>query len=154
MRRGYLVVLPWLTGIVVAAACSTDAVGIQECRDIEEARCTAARSCDLGVDSDDDQAVCERFARDNCLHGLRSREIPKSSDLEACIGAIRKAGTCAATDAAKPASACDPALTTKGITVCDIIETPEQASACSFLLKDPPPEPTTTSTSSSDAAPD
>jgi hypothetical protein len=135
-----------------ATACSTGAVGIPECRDIEKARCKAARSCDLGIDSRDDAEVCDRFARDNCLHGLAVSDTPKSSEVAACVRAIERAGACAAGSGADTlASECQlgSSVTSPSATACGVVQDPEEADACSFLIEtepeddeeDPPSEP-------------
>ena len=120
-------------------ACSTDAVGVEECREIEQARCEAARSCDLGIDSDADFETCERFARDNCLHGLAVKDVPKSSELDRCVGVLEKAGACAK-DGKELASDCDieTFLVSATVPVCDIIQDPEEATGCGFLVAEPP----------------
>ena len=79
--------------LVNAAGCGTDAKGIDDCRDIEQARCAAAKSCGI-----EDVAACQRFYRDQCLHGL-SISAPSSSVLKACLATIRSAGACAASTA-------------------------------------------------------
>jgi hypothetical protein len=118
-------------------------VGEQECREIEQARCEAARSCDFGIDSNDEFETCERYARDNCLHGLVTKDTPSSSELSACVREIRQAGVCASEG--KPlASACGIAtvrLDTK-VQVCEIVQDPEEAESCTFLLKEEPTKET------------
>jgi len=140
MRRVFWLALVGLFP-VLPFACSTDAVGVQECREIEEARCAAARSCDLGIDSDEELEVCQRYARDNCLHGLATKNTPKSSELNACIGVIEKAGACAK-DGKDLASECgiDTYRLSNAVPVCDIIEDPEEATLCGPVLVEETPE--------------
>src|SRR5512139_1038330 len=91
---------------MLASGCDTKAVGIDECRTIEQARCVAARSCGLGIDSDGTQEECERYARDNCMHGLAGA-VPKASELDRCVTLISAAGACATKKGGKTlASAC------------------------------------------------
>ena len=71
-----------LSTVLFAISCDTHAVGIDECRAIEAERCTAARNCNDGIDSDADETACQRFAHDNCLHGLAAKDVPRSSELE------------------------------------------------------------------------
>jgi hypothetical protein len=122
-------------------ACSTDAVGVQECREIELARCEAARSCDLGIDSDADFETCERYARDNCLHGLAVEATPKSAALSACVRTIEQAGACARAgkDLASECSIATYRLATV-VSVCDIVEDPEEAKLCGVVLLPEEPE--------------
>src|SRR3954469_404725 len=77
--------------IVTAAGCGTDAKGVDDCRDIEQARCAAAKSCGIV----DDVAECQNFYRDQCLHGLAVAP-PGAAAIKNCVGTIRAAGDCAA----------------------------------------------------------
>jgi hypothetical protein len=117
--------------LVSAAGCGTDAKGVDDCRDIEEARCTAAKSCGLVDDVD----ACQRFYRDQCLHGLAVSP-PSSTVIKACIATIRNAGTCAMGDVATNLSDCTPAPSSgapRAKTACDLVINPEWAEECSFL---------------------
>lgn len=133
-----------IASVGVSYGCDTNAVGVDDCRDIEVARCRAAHPCDLGIDATT-QDVCERFARDNCLHGLPTAEAPPAGKLNACLKAIGAAGTCAAAKGEGPgllATSCaglEEIITISTATVCDIIENPEQTTACGFLLAEPKP---------------
>lgn len=137
------IVVSLFFGWGVTVACQTDAVGVDECRRIEQARCIAARSCDLGIDNSDEQATCDRFARDNCLHGFALKDAPRASDVDACVKAIQTAGACAAENHPLAKDCAGLGMASAGATtVCDVIQTPEQAPACGFLVG----EPTTSST--------
>jgi hypothetical protein len=124
--------------------CDTHAVGVSDCRSIEKARCAAASSCDFRIDASN-EAECERFARDNCLHGLPTDHGPTAGELDRCLKSIRAASECAADKNQGPgtlALGCNKPIgeiTLATATVCDIIESPEEAIACSFLLADPKP---------------
>lgn len=121
-----------------AVACQTDAVGVDECRRIEQARCVAARSCDFGIDDNDEQATCDRFARDNCLHGFALKDAPRTSDVDECVRAIQTAGTCAANNRPLAETCAGLGMASAGATtVCDVIQSPEQAPACRFLVGEP-----------------
>jgi hypothetical protein len=125
-----------LSAALCAISCDTHAVGVDECRAIEAERCTAARNCDFGVDSDADETACQRFAHDNCLHGLSSADAPRSSELNRCVTAIRQAGACAKDSPDGLAQDCGIRGTfASGATVCEVVEDPEQASECSFLAE-------------------
>jgi hypothetical protein len=132
---------------VVFSACDTDAVGVEDCRDIERARCEAARFCDLRIQSDEDVEACKRFARDNCLHGLEVDDTPSSTDLSRCVDVIQAAGACAQESGAEAlVSDCVPR--TQGLQrvnglygACEVVATPEVAPQCQFLVAEPPEEP-------------
>jgi hypothetical protein len=128
------------------SGCETDAVGIGECRDIEYARCEAALHCGLGVDSEEAVTECKRFARDNCLHGLETSDRPGSTETRRCVAAILKAGACARDndDAAFRFEACEGmprATTSSSVTACEVVQSPEEARDCAFLIDEPEEEP-------------
>jgi hypothetical protein len=122
------------------AGCSDAAVGVEECRSIERARCSAALHCDVGITSktEDD---CMRFSRDNCLHGLASGTAPRSKDVDKCVAAIEAAGTCARRSGGdSPATDCSGLYGTFASddeTVCDIVKDPEDTFECNFLNEKP-----------------
>jgi hypothetical protein len=119
--------------LVSAAGCGTDAQGVDDCRDIEQTRCAAAKNCGLVSDV----AECQRYYRDQCLHGLAVKS-PGSSQIKACVTTIRAAGVCAASGMDTALSDCD------GVTgdapgvvaACEIVNNPEKASECAFLAPD------------------
>jgi hypothetical protein len=117
------------------AGCGTDAVGVEACRSIESARCEAALACGLVQDV----AQCRRFTRDHCLHGLAVEE-PGSRGLARCVADIETAGSCARSNGRRSTVAeCDEAtLGTEAQRVCEIVQEPELAPRCQFLV---PPEP-------------
>jgi hypothetical protein len=120
--------------LVSASGCGTDAKGVDDCRDIEEARCSAAPGCGLLHDVDE----CKRFYRDQCLHGLAVSP-PSGSVLKACVETIKNAGLCAMGDARTELSECTPAVSSSAPgaeTACDIVNNPEKAVECSFLAPD------------------
>src|SRR5262249_37178541 len=82
--------LPPVVGAASQVACGTSAVGVEDCRSIERARCQAARSCDFGIDSNSDEEVCLRYARDNCLHGMLV-QAPTAGSVTKCVNAINAA---------------------------------------------------------------
>jgi len=93
---------PWLVVPVALAAfaplgaggCGTDAYGVGECKQIEEARCRAAAKCPeipLGTvyhASGTDVDACIRFYDVACLHGLEVNS-PTPAQLSACVQAIQ-----------------------------------------------------------------
>lgn len=122
------------------AACGTDAVGVSECREIEQARCAAAAACGFP-----NVAECQRFYRDHCLHGLSGVRDILSAD--GCVADLGRLGRCAAElGATASVSACsEPVATAAGNeAVCDVVRRPELASSCAFLAEpvpEPPPAP-------------
>jgi hypothetical protein len=129
-RLGIGVCFVWLAG-----SCGTDAVGIAECREIEQARCAAAASCGFP-----DVDECERFYRDHCLHGVALEEL-NQVDVDSCVEEIERAGRCATEAPGSTPAACpEPILTeSEVVNVCAVVLQPELASACAFLS--PPPAP-------------
>src|SRR5688572_30918766 len=60
----------------LAGGCTSGAVAIAQCREIEYARCEAAVPCGVVTDVDE----CKRFYRDQCLHGIAGPAAPTTSD--------------------------------------------------------------------------
>jgi hypothetical protein len=119
--------------LVSAAGCGTEAQGIDDCRNIEQARCAAAKQCGLVSDV----AACQRFYRDQCLHGLPVAT-PGSVKVQECVATIRAAGLCLEQtgDTETLLRDCDPPVTqgARGVlTVCALVKEPEKATECSFL---------------------
>jgi hypothetical protein len=126
-----------LFSVVSGAGCGTDAKAVDECRDIEQARCEAGAACGVVDDVD----ACKRFYRDHCLHGMVV-ESPGQARIDACVATIEAAGACART-AADPEvalSACTEPVTTgsSGVMLaCDIVLYPENTVECDFLAGAP-----------------
>jgi hypothetical protein len=113
------------------AGCGTDAEGVSQCRSIEAARCRAAAACGLVEDLD----LCLRYTRDHCLHGTATGT-PSPGDVNDCVGALEELGGCAADTNSMDAIDCirlAPGAPTD-VKVCEVIEQPEQARDCSFLM--------------------
>ena len=125
-------------GLGVGAGCGTTPVALDGCRQIELARCQQAAACPgLGVG---DEAACERFYRDQCLHGLATDQDPGAPAIGKCVAAIQKAGDCAAKGTPGPC-----VLTVyPAVAACDVIAHPELASDCAFLVPTAPPAVTAT----------
>ncbi|MEP7052736.1 MAG: hypothetical protein ABJB12_20375 [Pseudomonadota bacterium] len=119
--------------LLSAGGCGTDAKGVDDCRDIEQARCAAAKNCGLVADVGE----CQRFYRDQCLHGL-AVSLPTSTQLKKCVATINGAGMCAMADSNIELSACDGVTQSApdAKTACDLVTNPELASECSFLAPD------------------
>ncbi|WP_050432695.1 hypothetical protein [Chondromyces crocatus] len=82
-------------GAVLSPGCGTDAVGVDACRQIEDARCQAASVC--GYD-EAQVKTCREFYRDQCLRGIQNAEHgePAESEVEGCIAAVEAVRDCAA----------------------------------------------------------
>jgi hypothetical protein len=120
-----------------ASGCGADAVGIEDCRQIEQARCDTGAACGLVKDID----ACKRFYRDHCLHGLALEGSPGSAQVKACVTALTTAAECARTRGPLvPTDKCDPGIgLTNVATPCDLVSKPEQTEPCRFLVPDTPP---------------
>ncbi len=82
-----------LVGPVVVSGCSTDAVDIDGCKQIEEARCRQAPACGIPLEppyftSGTDVDSCIRDYDLACLHGLAVAD-PGPSAVSACVAAIQ-----------------------------------------------------------------
>ena len=129
-------------GLVLTAAggCGKGAVGVDTCRDIEYARCEAAPSCPKLFDMSDVEQ-CQRFYRDQCLHGLAASYEPGAPKVRACVEAIRQAGRCAAQGKSLAECGSLQADSTNAKNTCDVIGSPEKLDACAFLEPEPEEEP-------------
>ena len=102
------------------AACGTDAVGVDSCKEIEEARCRRAPGCMVSLTDpphrDPDVDACIRFYDIACLHGLEVPNDPGAVVVQACVNAIENNG-------------------------CPTVLNPETDPACAWLVPAPtPPE--------------
>ena len=125
---------------IVTASCGTSAVGVDDCRDIEQARCRASASCfDAdGVPLIQDAPACERYYRDHCLHGFAVKP-PAGADVSGCIQLIQKAGRCAQEDPDSELSCTETSSAAKSgfSKACDVVTHPERADECAFLTDVP-----------------
>jgi hypothetical protein len=122
--------------IVTASGCGTKAVGVDDCRDIERARCRAGAACGVV----DDVPACERYYRDHCLHGLATKP-PSNAVVDACVQVIERAGRCASADPKSSLTECEEAVSEEYWTVttaCDVVAHPELTTECAFLTDTPP----------------
>jgi hypothetical protein len=142
VARTPAVSLSWVVAGTVLATlppgCGTDAVAVDDCREIENARCEAASHCSDRYTVTDVDA-CRRFYRDQCLHGIASSKPPSTGQVRACVSVIQAAGRCAsATSATTVLAECgDTALAAQThptlLVACDVVAYPELAAECSFL---------------------
>jgi hypothetical protein len=122
--------------LLTAPGCGTDAQGISDCRSIERERCVAAANCgdSRGGKVVDDVDSCQRFYRDQCLHGTTTAS-PGAPQVDACVRAIRAAGECAAATPDTQESLCVAPINPGN--ACDAILSPERLTDCRFLSPDP-----------------
>jgi hypothetical protein len=113
----------WLVGALAASgiilgfvACNSSAVGVEACKQIEQARCLNAPACGFpltppvsrdGVGHELD--ACVRYYDDACKHGLASKIDPGPAAVQACVDAINHGS-------------------------CNVVEAPESDPACAFLI--------------------
>lgn len=143
-----------LTGVVLTAAagwlaagCGTDAVGVDECREIEQARCEAAPVCH---GEQFDVGACRLFYRDHCLHGMQLESAPSQRSVDLCVARIQQAAACARSTGLETSIENCPAEEQPGgkegdevLTACQAVATPERLTDCAFLVPlpaIPPPD--------------
>lgn len=94
MRVRLLLTLAFVgAAAVVANGCSTGAIDVEGCKQIEEARCRQAPACNIPITppyftTDGDVDACIRYYDTACLHGLVGGD-PGNSALDACVAAIQ-----------------------------------------------------------------
>jgi hypothetical protein len=81
-----------LAALPIANGCGNDAVDVDGCRQIEEARCRQAPACEIPIEppyftSGTDVEACVRYYDIACLHGLAVGD-PGPTALNACVAAI------------------------------------------------------------------
>jgi hypothetical protein len=113
MPRGWLGTLLLVALARSSVACGTDAVGVDACRQIQQARCRQAPACGIAAPnhtSGTDVDACIRFYNDACLHGLSIGSDPGPASVNACVDAINRApqmdGGCAVVAAPEVAAEC------------------------------------------------
>jgi hypothetical protein len=124
-------------GLMSSPGCGTDAKGVEDCREIERARCGAAAACGIVTDVE----ACQRFYRDHCLHGMTTFP-PSPAAVDDCVETINSAGSCASSLGREATLAECPdqngVLDATGVTLaCDIVKKPEHADRCAFLSPTP-----------------
>jgi hypothetical protein len=136
------VVLAVVTFSLSVPSCGTDAVGVDACRQIENARCQASVACGFTAA---DVTSCVSFYHDQCLHGLENATAePAQTNIDLCIAALDAVGTCAAqgdltmADCTPPVTL-NPALDGGLIdteTPCQVLQhEPEDLNDCAFIVE-------------------
>ncbi|WP_437282623.1 hypothetical protein WME90_19195 [Sorangium sp. So ce375] len=134
--------------LITAPSCGNDAVGVDACRRIEQARCEAAAVCPAWVgsgDADERVKTCVEFYWDQCLHGIENDGTggghtaaePTTAQVDACVAAVGEARACASAKIASMAE-CPAAPLAEGvdraISPCEVITARAQAlGACAFV---------------------
>ncbi len=116
--------------LLASPGCGTAAKGVQDCREIEQARCKVAVACGIVGDEDD----CELYYRDHCLHGLPVAP-PEPAQVDDCVATITTLGTCVQSLGKHALLAdCSPdPIADNATSACEVVQYPERAYACSFL---------------------
>jgi hypothetical protein len=137
-------------------SCSTGAVGVQACRDIETARCQAAAACGFSADQ---VSSCTLFYRDQCLDGIQNTtdNPPSTAEIQSCIAAVEASEACAQAGVPSMVTCGAAPLVDAGeddaYTPCSIILTSaDQLEACSWVTL--PPDAGTPTVTCGDAGED
>ncbi|NUP10374.1 MAG: hypothetical protein HOW73_30355 [Polyangiaceae bacterium] len=136
-----------LSPFALVPACSTGAVGIDACRQIESARCEAAPACEngdpsFGIATEEQVDNCKVFYNDHCLVGLENTEAePVQDDVNDCVAAVQAMAACQTAGAATLAE-CDAIDVDKvidpdypDITPCEALFRPWRTQPCAFVEK-------------------
>jgi hypothetical protein len=110
--RGWAPRLALAVGVATFGAtlgCGTDALGVDSCTQIEEARCRQAPACAVALQppyhtNGGDVEACIRFYDVACLHGLDVSD-PGPTAVHACVAAI-ETGRCGTVSAPETDPAC------------------------------------------------
>jgi hypothetical protein len=99
---------------MAASGCGNGAIGVSDCKQIEEARCNAAAKCS-GIQltppyytNGSATDACIRFYDTACQHGLAG-SLPGTGQLQACVAEIQDGG-------------------------CSVVEAPWNQPACAWLI--------------------
>jgi hypothetical protein len=108
-KASWLAVLAALS--LSGASCGTSAVGVNACKQIEEARCRHAPVCGVSLQppystNGDDVDECIQFYDVACLHGLAVPD-PGAAAVNACVAAIQSSACGAGSPLFETDPACD-----------------------------------------------
>lgn len=117
------------------SGCTTAAVAVDQCREIESARCVASVPC--GIVEPGDVEACQNFYFDQCLHGIQGPEEPTSEAQDECVGRIEDAGAEAlaallAAELAQSEEERNDALKAQ-LKACVVVALPWNTKQCSFI---------------------
>lgn len=134
-RATLIALLLGTMSMVASQGCTSKAVGIGACRDVENARCEASVPC--GRVELDGVEECQRFYYDQCLHGIQGPEVPTNEELDQCVDMINQAGEdalkalveeeLAETDEEKAAAQ------EERLKACLVVALPWRTETCAFL---------------------
>ncbi len=129
--------------VALAYGCGTDAVGVDACRQIETARCQAAPACTgdddtFGIRTEEQVQNCVALYNDQCLHGMENAEDgePDQGDVDRCVAAIEATAACKKNGAANMTACADVAYVGGDATTatpCQVLHSPENLEACTFI---------------------
>jgi len=105
-----------------SAGCKSEAVAVEQCREIEHTRCEASVAC--GELARDEVGECKRVYDDQCLHGIAGPEAPTARQQDRCVSLIEAAGETARSS---------PEGDEDFDQACDVIGSPWDYGACDFL---------------------
>jgi hypothetical protein len=116
-------IIAWIawTLLGLSGACTTSAVAVDQCREIENARCAASVNC--GTVKADGVDQCQLLYRDQCLHGIAGPEAPTADQQQKCVNLIVEAGDTAQSSSGDEYDA-----------ACAVIGAPWNNQECQFLL--------------------
>ena len=126
-----------VAGPAVASGCGTDAVDVDGCRQIEEARCRQIPACGIvsmmpWFTSGTTVDACVRYYDDACLHGLAVAD-PGPSAVSQCVAAIeadtKKKDNCAVVTAPQSDVAACGWLVPPAAAVAEASDAPSEAAA-------------------------
>ncbi len=117
------------------SGCTTSAVAIDQCREVEAARCESSVPC--GVIELDDVEECKRFYYDQCLHGIQGPEEPTAQTQTECVELIQNSGKEAlaallAAELAETEEERNDALKDQ-VRACLVVAVPWNAEPCDFI---------------------
>jgi hypothetical protein len=104
MRKGRVAFFVVFGVLLPLGACGTSAIGVDTCKQIEDARCTRAaqfaNGCgidflapwgDSSAPTDANVAACVEFYGTACLHGLKAAAAPNTESVTSCLDTINDA---------------------------------------------------------------
>ncbi|NUO49939.1 MAG: hypothetical protein HOV80_13880 [Polyangiaceae bacterium] len=156
-RRALCAVSVFGGGLFLTYGCGTDAVGVDACRQIEEARCDAAPACTgdqftFGIRTEEQVRNCKALYRDQCLHGIENAggsdedevDEPSDGNVDKCIKAIKATANCKRKqpdvngDTVTTMADCPDVAVVSGWsdkTPCETLNSVEKLDACKFVAK-------------------
>jgi hypothetical protein len=124
------------------AGCGTDAVGIEACRSIEQARCEVAPVCESSPDRlgvpEDRVDNCVLYYRDACRVGLENIEATEidQAQIDACVASIQALGACQQAGGLAAGSCEGVELVEDADPLsapCAVLKSPEKLRTCAFI---------------------